>query len=155
MRRSLIATGLVGGMAVAGMSFGPLAGTAGAAAITGIPTSSDYSPVNPVGSFTSRSGTVPIGVCRATVEARGGNGAASADRDTGRGGDGAIITATYRVTPGAAVEARRHPGGPAQTAGNAGGAGGDAIEVRIGGSSKVFAGGGGGGANNSDDFPPW
>ncbi len=52
MRRSLIATGLVGGMAVAGMSFGPLAGTAGAAAITGIPTSSDYSPVNPVGSFT-------------------------------------------------------------------------------------------------------
>ncbi|MFZ1636443.1 MAG: hypothetical protein WAT56_01610, partial [Candidatus Microthrix parvicella] len=75
-------------------------------------------------------------------------------RDTGRGGDGAIITATYRVTPGAAVEARRHPGGPAQTAGNAGGAGGDAIEVRIGGSSKVFAGGGGGGANNSDDFPP-
>ena len=94
-------------------------------------------------------------MCRATVEARGGNGAASADRDTGRGGDGAIITATYRVTPGAAVEVRRHPGGPAQTAGNDGGAGGDAIEVRFGGLTATFAGGGGGGAGNSDDFGPY
>ena len=72
IRRSLISTGLVGGMAVAGLSFGPLAGTAGAAALTGIPTSTSLNPANPGASFTTASATVPNGVCRATVEARGG-----------------------------------------------------------------------------------
>ena len=149
MRKAAVATSVsvVGALlAIAGPTF---ATPAGAAPISPAPAPSNLAPGNPgTGATTNSAVTVPAGVCRATVQARGGNGQYAGT--TGGGGDGAILTATYDVLPGQNVTANRYSGAPSQTAGdNDGGAGGDAIEVLIAGTRRVFAGGGGGGDRKS------
>ena len=156
---------LAGTLALVGSSlamFGSGTLLAGAAPISPVTATSSPSPSNPATSATTTSDVVvPNGVCRGSIQARGGNGEwgnEGGGRDTGGGGDGAIITAAYDMTPGQTVNVRRHAGGPVQDNGNNGGQGGDAIEVRVNGTMRVFAGGGGGGGNNSDDTgddPSW
>lgn len=136
---------LAGTLALVGSSlamFGSGTLLAGAAPISPVTATSSPSPSNPATSATTTSDVVvPNGVCRGSIQARGGNGEwgnEGGGRDTGGGGDGAIITAAYDMTPGQTVNVRRHAGGPVQDNGNNGGQGGDAIEVRVNGTMRVL-----------------
>ncbi|KUF07393.1 hypothetical protein AUL38_09360 [Leucobacter sp. G161] len=114
---------------------------------------------------------VPAGAESVTVVAAGGGGGDPMLGPVGSGGGGAIVTATFPVTPGETLVARvggsgvehtaggynggapgRHPGSRSSVI--AGGAGGGASDLRQGGDTlehRVLVAGGGGGGGRGED----
>ncbi len=101
-------------------------------------------------------GTVPDGVCKATVTAVGGGGASSsaATGASGLGGSGASITATFRVVPGQSYGGTVGAGAAAPTAGASGTAPGGAGDGSGGAGGTIVSDhrGGGGGGGTSVSF---
>ena len=144
--RIAVATGLIGSVVGAVTLFGP-AGVAGAGPIDMANNDRAFA-TGPTAST-----TVPAGACKAEVRVRGTKGddvtdfgtGGNANFGAGTGGAGADIRATFRVTPGQAVEFLSGSGGEpgySSLGGGTSGDGGAARGVRIGGTLALVAGGG-------------
>lgn len=115
-------------------------------------------------------GTVPDGICSATITATGGSGGSGglAAANGGRGGAGAFIEATVQVLAGQTYSGSVGGGGQVNGTGGVGGGGdggtivnqhrgaggGGRTVVAFGGITVVVAGGGGGGGGAHNAGPP-
>jgi hypothetical protein len=146
MRRTAVATSVsvVGALlAIAGPTF---ATPAGAAPISN-PTLTPFAAPASI--------TVPNGVCRVSTVVTSGFGGADTLSTHVLGGDGATISATYRVRPGESLTfgtADGGSGGSAKGAGQNGAGGGQSGVVRVNGAALVIAGGGGGSGGDNAGY---
>lgn len=94
--------------------------------------------------------TVPEGVTRLQVVARGGGGGTgTGTSNVARGGHGGVVTATLTVTPGDVLNLFVGGGGQRSI----GGGGGGSSNVNAGSATQIIAGGGGGGGGNHGSGP--
>jgi hypothetical protein len=94
--------------------------------------------------------TVPEGVTRLQVVARGGGGGTgTGSTNVARGGHGGVVTATLTVTPGDVLNLFVGGGGQRSI----GGGGGGSSNVNAGSATQIIAGGGGGGGGNHGSGP--
>ena len=146
MRKAAVATSVsvVGALlAIAGPTF---ATPAGAAPISN-PTLTPFAAPASI--------TVPNGVCRVSTVVTSGFGGADTLSTHVLGGDGATISATYRVRPGESLTfgtADGGSGGSAKGAGQNGAGGGQSGVVRVNGAALVIAGGGGGSGGDNAGY---